>query len=635
MLHKDIGLGYNHKIHQWEPANEAARLALSVTVDDIGKIARQLDTGDFYLLVDNSPLDWRVFASSDAVAGVLEVTARNNTGVSISKASAVYITGASGQTPTIALANAVSEATSSKTIGITAESIANAANGQIVLRGLLTNIDTSAFVDGDALWLSDSVAGAFTTTRPTQPSHGVFIGYVAYAHATLGKIIVNIQNGYELDELHNVLITSPLDGGILVYDTATQLWVDSTLLAELDPQIADIAPLSYTGNALKVMRVKATEDGWELVTPSAGSALQVLDEGTPLTAGATSLNFVGAGVTAAVAGTDVTITIAGGGGGLTNFTEAINTAAPNATIPVASLTATNAATNVDAVIKPKGTGALLATIPDGTSVGGDKRGPNAVDLQTSRSASNKVAVGANSTISGGGSNAASTNYSTVSGGTNNTAAGGEYSTVGGGGSNTASGLNATVAGGASNTASGTNTTVGGGSSNTVNGRDSVIPGGTNGSVKTRKGAIVYSSNRFTANGDSQWCMQGIRTETYDAVAKNLTQDSGGTFDATNNIVLDNNSVVSFTGFVQARQNTTGDSSVWKVEGAIKRVANAASTILLGTPTVTLVGQDAGAAAWVLALTADTTAGGLKLTVTGEAAKTIRWNSYLQVVELTG
>jgi hypothetical protein len=315
MLHKDIGIGFNHRIQQWEPADEAARLALSVTVDDIGKIARQLDTGDFYILIDNSPLDWRVFASPDAVAGVLEVTARNNTGVSIAKARAVYITGASGQTPTIALANAVSEATSSKTIGITKNSIANSANEQIVLRGLLTNVDTSAFVDGDALWLSDSVAGAFTTTRPTQPSHGVFIGYVAYAHASQGKIIVNIQNGYELDELHNVLITSPLDGGILVYDTATQLWVDSTLLAELDPQIADIAPLSYTGNALKVMRVKATEDGWELVTPSTGGAIQVLDEGTPLTSAATSLNFVGAGVSAAVAGTDVTITIAGGGGG--------------------------------------------------------------------------------------------------------------------------------------------------------------------------------------------------------------------------------------------------------------------------------------------------------------------------------
>jgi len=93
--------------------------------------------------------------------------------------------------------------------------------------------------------------------------------------------------------------------------------------------------------------------------------------------------------------------------GLTNFTEAVNTSAPNGTVPVVSLTATNAATNVDFAIVAKGTGSILAQIPDNTATGGNKRGLKAVDLQMSRTANTMVssgsysfAVGQNNTASG-------------------------------------------------------------------------------------------------------------------------------------------------------------------------------------------------------------------------------------------
>jgi hypothetical protein len=97
-----------------------------------------------------------------------------------------------------------------------------------------------------------------------------------------------------------------------------------------------------------------------------------------------------------------------GGGGLTNFTDAVNTAAPNATVPVSSLTATNAATNVDAAIVPKGTGALLAAIPDNTTTGGNKRGSNAIDLNLSRSVSDQVAGGTESVAIGNRNKASAT-----------------------------------------------------------------------------------------------------------------------------------------------------------------------------------------------------------------------------------
>jgi len=152
--------------------------------------------------------------------------------------------------------------------------------------------------------------------------------------------------------------------------------------------------------------------------------------------------------------------------GLVNWTEAVNIAAPNATIPVVSFTATNGATNVDAAIIPKGGGAILASIPDNLISGGNKRGQYAVDLQMSRSTQSEVASGLYSTIIGGQYNTASGEAS-VAGGYFNVSSGGRGSialgrdnnatawyTMAIGFNNTASGV-ASHAIGANNEASGT------------------------------------------------------------------------------------------------------------------------------------------------------------------------------------
>ena len=151
---------------------------------------------------------------------------RNSTGSTIPKASVVYINGATGQRPTITLADADTEATSSKTIGLTLTAIANNSNGDIIVSGLFQDVDTSAFADGNTLWLSSTAGGMVATTPPVKPTNSVFIGYVAYAHPSNGKIVVAIQNGYEIDELHNVQITSPLQGDVLSYNVGTGLWVN-------------------------------------------------------------------------------------------------------------------------------------------------------------------------------------------------------------------------------------------------------------------------------------------------------------------------------------------------------------------------------------------------------------------------
>lgn len=128
------------------------------------------------------------------------------------------------------------------------------------------------------------------------------------------------------------------------------------------------------------------------------------------------------------------------------------------------------------VVQTRGVGALMRTIPDGTEVGGDCRGEDATDWQASRTASDQVASGTASTLSGGFNNTASSTASTVSGGSNNTASG-NSSTCGGGLFNEATGLIATVSGGILNVASANYSTCGGGRINVASGNDSTCGGG--------------------------------------------------------------------------------------------------------------------------------------------------------------
>jgi hypothetical protein len=146
----------------------------------------------------------------------------NGTGSTLNKGKVVYIVGAQGQRPSVALASNTTETTSSKTLGIVAENISNGAEGFVATYGIVRNLDTSGFEAGSGLWLSTN--GDMTMTRPTQPGHGVFIGYAMSVNAHSGRIFVRVQNGFEIEELHNVLITNLASGDILRYDSSSQLW---------------------------------------------------------------------------------------------------------------------------------------------------------------------------------------------------------------------------------------------------------------------------------------------------------------------------------------------------------------------------------------------------------------------------
>jgi hypothetical protein len=152
----------------------------------------------------------------------------NNTGSTLTDGQIVYITGAIGERPTVALASASSESTSSKTIGVVTESIANGADGFVTTSGLVHGLNTNAFNEGDAIWLS-TTAGQWSTTRPTQPNHGVFVGWIVKKSGGNGSIYVHVQNGYELDELHDVLIGTKTNQQALTWNSSSSVWQNSTL----------------------------------------------------------------------------------------------------------------------------------------------------------------------------------------------------------------------------------------------------------------------------------------------------------------------------------------------------------------------------------------------------------------------
>jgi len=165
--------------------------------------------------------------SQTSPASVLVEQVRNTTGATLTKGTAVYISGATGQLPTVSKALATSDATSAQTLGLITSNLANNSNGYVTIIGLVDDLDTSAYTDGVQLYLSPTTAGALTVTKPYAPQHLVYMAVVAHAHPVHGKLIVKVQNGYELDELHNVSAQTPNNGDILVYNSATSLWVTS------------------------------------------------------------------------------------------------------------------------------------------------------------------------------------------------------------------------------------------------------------------------------------------------------------------------------------------------------------------------------------------------------------------------
>jgi hypothetical protein len=311
---------------------------------------------------------------------VVRVVNKTATSINLLEANyqAVRITGAIGQRAKVDLAQATNDVLSAETIGLVTETINNNQEGFITTSGLVRGINTTGSIqgetwaDGDILYLSPTTAGSVTKVKPTAPNHLIVIGYVIYAHITQGTIFVKVDNGYELDELHNVKITTAANNNVLAYTSATDIWENKTVETALGftPVVANSAITGAT-------KTKITYDAKGLVTAGA-------DATTADIAASTNKNYVTDAQATVIGNTSGTNT---GNQTLANTSDATShTVTLSATggsvqlVEGSGITLTTTGTSADGIITIASTGGGSGTV---TSVAALTLGTTGTDLSSS------------------------------------------------------------------------------------------------------------------------------------------------------------------------------------------------------------------------------------------------------------
>jgi len=204
---------------------------------------------------------------------------RNGEATALTVGTVVYLDGQQGDRATVKRAFNTSDATSAKTLGVVAELIPVGGDGLVTTMGYLEKVDTSAFTAGATLYLG-ATAGTMTTTKPYAPNHLVYVGVVVRANAGNGIIYVRCQNGYELDEIHDVQITSPAAGDLIMRNVSN-LWINTpqTSITSVGTLTAGTVPASLlSGTTLPASIVSSSLTS--VGTLSSGSIPATLLTGT-------------------------------------------------------------------------------------------------------------------------------------------------------------------------------------------------------------------------------------------------------------------------------------------------------------------------------------------------------------------
>ena len=156
----------------------------------------------------------------------------NDEATTLVKGEIVYVSGSNGNRPRVKRSVAISDGYSVTTLGMVSRNIASGDEGYVTTFGIISNLNTLGLSGGTPIWLSGTVPGAYTSTKPIAPKHIVLIGYVVRVSATVGSVFVNISNGWELDELHDVRISGVTEGDLLIRSSysGTPVWVNSKTL---------------------------------------------------------------------------------------------------------------------------------------------------------------------------------------------------------------------------------------------------------------------------------------------------------------------------------------------------------------------------------------------------------------------
>lgn len=380
-----------------------------------------------------------------------------------------------------------------------------------------------------------------------------------------------------------------------------------------NPQIGDtyVAPNGYT----------YTWDGTKWFVSSSGqtaggtSPITIKDEGIAVNTQTTTINFIGAAITATTTGSQVDITITANplttattatlGGvkigtgititdgvisvreGLQYWTESL-TVVDSSQTSIVSLLVQGTQTNIDAVIKAKGDGATT------NDDGGNARGAHAVDWQKIRGTATQVASGDYAVISGGSFNRASALHSVVVGGNNNTNDS-EYSVILGGVNGNTRGIDGAV----------------------------IMPHYATGGASNSSGMI--QTGYYLLSGDTLQSTSPV----------DLTTDGSGNIAANNQITLRDNSLVQFKGTVVAKEintDNTPEIAVWEIKGTAFRGVGNTTTDLVSVVNPTLI-DSTTSTSWQIAISTENNIGCILLQVQGTAEQQIRWVARIETIEV--
>jgi hypothetical protein len=194
----------------------------------------------------------------------------NADSVTITKGQVVYAFGGQGDRMTVKRAANTADSTSAQTVGLVlSTSIAANQKGLIMMQGLLDGLSilpTATYSDGDPIYLG-STPGSITKVKPYAPNHLVYLGVVTTANnGSAGRMYVKVQNGYELDELHNVQAQTPSFKDTLWYDNTVSppQWKTASLATILGyTPVPDTRNITINGTTQDL----SADRTWTVTTP--------------------------------------------------------------------------------------------------------------------------------------------------------------------------------------------------------------------------------------------------------------------------------------------------------------------------------------------------------------------------------
>lgn len=226
-----------------------------------GQILAKAGDGDY-------ETTWTDAAPAASFTSVLKHQVKAGEALTIGQA--VYVSSADGTNMIVSKASNATEATSSKTMGLIAQSLAHNGKGYVITEGLLEGLNTNSATAGDPVWLGTSGNLIYgLASKPVAPAHLVFIGIVTRANTNNGEIFVRPQNGFELNEIHDVLISTPAAGNLVARNSANTLWENKT------PTSLGLVTTSDTGSVTNTMLAGSIDK-----TKITGTAVTGADTGT-------------------------------------------------------------------------------------------------------------------------------------------------------------------------------------------------------------------------------------------------------------------------------------------------------------------------------------------------------------------